>query len=109
MGVGIFKETYEQNKESVCTRPLAPWAKLNFALVAICCAIISPQSAKMGPKIASQNELCSLLSFPKKEREKANTIGELKSNTIPGSASVLYLMEDSVECYNIYDTRYGAL
>ena len=46
--------------------------------LAICCAIISLQPAKMGPKIASQNGLCSLLSFPKKKREKANTIGELK-------------------------------
>ena len=78
MEVGIYKETKEQNKESVYTRPPAPWAKLNFALVAICCAIISPQPAKMGPKIASQNGLCSHLSFPKKKREKANTIGELK-------------------------------
>ena len=68
----------QQNKESVCTRPPGPWPKLNFALVAICCAIKSPQPAKMGPKIASQNGLCSLLFFPKKKREKANTIGELK-------------------------------
>ena len=75
LGVGIYKETKEQNKESVCTRPLAPWAKLNFALVAICCAIISPQPAKMGPKIASKNGLKKWALFssflPKKEERES--------------------------------------
>ena len=70
--LGFYKETKEQNKESDCTRPHDPRAKLNFSLVAICCAIKRPQPVKIDPKKASENGLCSLLSLPKKKREETN-------------------------------------
>ena len=67
--LGFYKETKEQNKESDFTKPFDPRAKLNFALVAMCCAIKSPQPVKIGPKKPHKNGLCPL-SFPKKKREE---------------------------------------
>ena len=77
--MGFYKETKEQNKESDCTRPHDPRAKLNFALVAICCAIKIPQPVKIGPK-KSLTKMGFVLLFPSQKRRerKQNTIGELK-------------------------------
>ena len=60
-----------------------------------------PTIGRNGPKKKPhKNGLYSLLSFPKKKREKENTIGELKKYY--PRPSPLYLMEDSVEIMIIY-------
>ena len=71
--LGFYKETKEQNKESDCTRPHDPRAKLNFSLVAICCAIKSPQPVKIDPKKASEN-WAMFSSFLTKKEERGNKI-----------------------------------
>ena len=77
--LGFYKETKEQNKESDFTKPYDPRAKLNFALVAMCCAIKSPQPVKIDPK-KSLTKMGYVLFFPyqKRRERKQITIGELK-------------------------------
>ena len=66
----FYKETKEKNKESDCTRTHDPRAKPNFALVAICCAIKSPQLVKIDPKKAAQKWALFSSFLPKKKREE---------------------------------------
>ena len=66
--LGFYKETKEQNKENDCTKPHDPRAQLNFALVAICYTIKSPQPVKIDPKKASQKWALFSSFLPKKEK-----------------------------------------